>query len=150
MAALVYFKDETFQWGDKTVRVGDVVIALWERVKAAFATVGASVMEGVRNISVWFSETYENSKTALGGILGSTLDFIKMLINGWIGYAVSVKDVFVTLGKLIVQLLKGMYDNAAEMINNITDALYSVATGDFSGASEAMSASSRPTSVLSL
>lgn len=112
------FKDETFQIGDQTYAVKDIVLAVWDtirdRVVFVFETiydVAKWAWDGIVAIIQWFAKQwYAKHKPLLDwfsdnwrGMLDSVLGFIRKFVNFSIALLKSVIDVNIILIKKIIE-----------------------------------------------
>jgi hypothetical protein len=128
MAALYYFRDTTFQIGETTTTISEIIVGAWEYVKKAFSAVFA-----------WI----RNDLAAGEGQFASFVNFVKQLFVALWEAAKAhtnfIVRLFVSVGKTvgvvaaaIVDHFKNAFDRMKNLAVSLWDGVKKVFSGDFS------------------
>ncbi|QSY98656.1 phage tail tape measure protein (plasmid) [Rhizobium bangladeshense] len=139
---LYEFRDATFKWGNDTVRVGDLVMAIWDKMKAEWSAFTKYVSDTTSGFMQGWGEYYSTVASIFGQVVEAGTKAATALVNVFIAFYVSVKDVFVALGNTVYEVFMGMVENGKQLFSNLADGIKGAMTLDFDGMREAFN---RPT-----
>ena len=110
VATLYQLRNATIGWGNDTVRIGDLASAAWEKLVGWVSSFSGIIKQAwdwvttfTQSIGTYFSQIGTSSGSVLSSLVSAVSSVVKTLLNYWMAYAVSTRDIIVGLGRTMIE-----------------------------------------------
>jgi len=138
VATLYQLRNATIGWGDDTVRVGSIASAAWEKLVGWISSFSDGIKQAwewvttfTQSIGTYFSQIGTSSGSVLSSLVSTVSSVVKTLLNCWMAYAVSARDIIVGLGRTMIEAVTNIARELYAKLSALAQGMSAGVRGDF-------------------
>lgn len=138
VATLYQLRNATIGWGDETVRVGDLASAAWEKLVGWVSSFSDGIKKAwewvttfTQSIGTYFSQIGTSSGSVLSSLVSTVSSVVKTLLNYWMAYAVSARDIIEGLGRTMIEAVTNIARELYAKLSALAEGMAAGVRGDF-------------------
>ncbi|MFG1210946.1 tape measure protein [Xanthobacter flavus] len=138
VATLYQLRNATIGWGNDTVRIGDLASAAWEKLVGWVSSFSGIIKQAwdwvttfTQSIGTYFSQIGTSSGSVLSSLVSAVSSVVKTLLNYWMAYAVSTRDIIVGLGRTMIEAVTNIARELYAKLSALAQGMAAGVRGDF-------------------